>query len=252
MKYIDVHAHLEEEIFDKDRELILKECKEKEITIINVGSKPQANRKVLELKAKHPQLFIGLGIYPLNGIEMTDKEFFDELKFIEQNKDKLCCIGEVGIDFYWIKDEAQKLKEIEQFSELIWLANKLNLPLNVHSRNAEELVLQMILKSAHVPSIMHSYGGDPILAKALIKQDIYFSIPPLIIRSKKLQKLAEILPIEKILTETDAPYQGPTSERNDPRNIPLVIKKIAEIKKMQEEEVRLKILENAQKIFKGL
>ena len=248
IKYIDVHAHISEEIFDKDRDEILKECEENDIFVINCGGTPEANRKSLKL-LKYKNVNLNLGIYPIQAGEMRDKEFFDELKFIEENKNEIVGIGEVGLDFYWIKDEEKRQLEIERFKEIVWLANRLKLPLNVHSRNAEKETIAILSKMAHVPVNLHAFGGNVKLAKLGSAEGFYFSIPPNIVINKARQKLVKELPIERLLTETDSPYLGPTRERNDPRNVPLVVEKIAEIKKIDVEEIRKQILRNTGNVF---
>ena len=248
IKYVDVHAHMNEEIFDKDREDILNECKEMGIFVINCGGTPKGNRKSLKL-LKYPNVNLNLGIYPFQAIEMNNEKFFDELKFIDKNKDKIIGIGEVGLDFYWIKDKEKRQLEIERFKEIVWFANKRKLPLNVHSREAEEEVISLLSKMANVPVILHSFGGSLELAKKAASEGFYISIPPIIEKSKIRQKLAKELPLQNILTETDSPYMGATKERNDPRNIPFVIEKIAEIKQMDIERVRKQILRNVGNIF---
>ncbi len=248
IQYIDVHAHMNEEIFDKDRDKILKECEEKGIFIINCSGEPKGNKNSLKL-LKYKNVNLCLGIYPIQAAEMIDVEFFKELKFIEENKKSIIGLGEVGLDFYWIKDEAKRQLEIERFKEIIWFANKNRLPLNVHSRNAEKETIAILSKMAHVPVVLHAFGGDVELAKMGAAEGFYFSIAPIIVRSKKHQRLVEALPIQNILTETDSPYLGPSRERNDPRNISLVIEKIAEIKEMETEEVRKQILKNVGGVF---
>lgn len=248
MKYVDVHAHLNEEIFDKDRNEILKNCKEKEIFVINCSGDKKGNKKSLEL-LDYPNVKVCLGIYPVQTAEMRDSEFFDELNFIEKNKDKISGIGEVGLDFHWIKDKKKQEKQIERFKEIIWMANKNKLPLNVHSRKAEKETIEILSESAKVPVIIHCFGGSLTLANEGIKSGFYFSIPPIIIRSNSFKALARKIPITQLLTETDSPYLGPTKERNTPENIPIVVKQIAEIKEIDFLKAQKQLLKNAQKVF---
>lgn len=251
MKYVDVHAHMNEEIFDKDRKQILDECKEKGIIVVDCGGKPKSNRALLKLAKKFENLKACIGIYPVEIIEMSDKQFSDELRFIEENAENIVGVGEVGLDFYWIKNELDRKLQIERFKEIIWLANKLKLPLNVHTREAASESIALLIKSAHVPVVLHAFIGEVEEARIAAEHGFFFSMPPNILYSKKRQKLVAALPISSLLTETDCPYLGPNpKERNDPRNIPLVIEKIAEIKGVSSEEVQKQILENAKKVFK--
>lgn len=251
MKYADVHAHMSEDIFDIDRKEILEACKKKGIIVINCSGTPESNRKALKLAKEYKELKLCLGIYPIQAAEMSDKEFFDELEFIKENADKIVGIGEVGIDFYWIKDSAKKQLEVERFKEIIWLANKLKLPLNVHTRDATAESVAILGQTAKVPVVLHAFAGEPADIEAGMKNGFYFSVNPNVVYNKKRQKLVEQVPIDSILTETDCPYLGPESgKRNDPLNIPLALKKIAEIKKMDEEEARKIILDNTKKVFR--
>lgn len=249
MKYIDVHAHFEDKKFDEDRYDVLKSCKEKDIVVVNASGNKEGNRSATEMQKKFPALKLCLGIFPPEAVKMSDKEFNDELKFIEENSDKIIGIGEVGVDFYWVKDELERKKEMDKFTEIVWLANKLKLPLNVHSRDAESETIAILAKTAHVPVILHAFGGDEEQAKAAVKFGFYISVPPVLIRSDKHQRVIKAVPITNILTETDSPYLGPTKERNDPRKVPIVIEKIAELKGLDTEEVRKQIMENAKKVF---
>lgn len=248
MKYVDVHAHLNEEIFDKDRDEILKNCKEKEIFVINCSGDKKENKKSLDL-LKSSNVKICMGIYPTKTAEISDDEFFEEIDFIKKNIEKISGIGEVGLDFHWIKDKEKQERQIERFKEIIWLANKNKLPLNVHSRKAEREVIKILSESANVPVILHCFGGSLNLASEGIKNGFHFSIPPIVIRSGSFKALVRKVPIQQILSETDSPYLGPDRERNDPTNIPLVIKQIAETKKMDFDAVQKQLLKNAQKVF---
>jgi len=250
-RYVDVHAHITEDIFKQDRDMILKECEEKNITVITCGTSVKSNRKVLKLVEKNPNVKACLGFYPVDLLKVSDKEFFEELRFIEDNRHKIVGLGEVGVDFYWVKDDKERKKEIERFQEIIWLANKLNLPLNVHTREATKESITMLAKSAHVPVNLHAFSGDLDEVNLAIKNGFFFSIPTNVVYNKRRQNLVMHLPIDNILTETDCPYLGPEpKERNDPRNIPLAVEKIAELKGLCHEEVKSTIWENAKKAFR--
>jgi len=251
IKYVDAHAHMSEDIFDADRKKILGECRKNGIAVINCSGTLESNRKALKLAKEFKELKLCLGIYPIQAAEMSDKAFFDELEFIKQNADKLVGIGEVGLDFYWIKDDEKRRRETERFREIIWMANKLKLPLNVHTRDATAESVAILAQTAHVPVVLHSFVGEQNVAEIAVKNGFYISVPVNVVFNKQRQKLVESLPIGNILTETDCPYLGPESgKRNDPLNIPLGLKKIAEIKKIDEEDARTIILDNAKRVFR--
>ena len=249
-KYVDVHAHLTEKIFDKDREDVIKDCSDKGIEVVTCGTSKKTNRKVLELVKNHKNVHACLGFYPVDLLKVTEKEFFEELRFIEKNKDKIVGIGEVGLDFHWVQKESERKKEVERFKEIVWLANRLNLPLNVHTRDAEKESLALLIKSAHVPVILHCFNGSPELIRLAVKNGFYISTPANIWYNKRRQRLVKEIPLTNLLTETDSPYLGPKpKERNDPRNILLSMKKIAEVKELPEKTIKKQVWENAKKVF---
>jgi TatD DNase family protein len=107
----------------------------------------------------------------------------------------------------------------------------------------------MLVKGAHAPVILHSFTGEIEDANFAVKHGFFFSVPPNVVYNGKRQKLVTAIPITNLLSETDCPYGGPTKERNDPRNIPLAIEKIAEIKKLEVDTVQMQLFENAKRVF---
>ncbi len=231
---IDVHAHLQDKAFDRDRYRVIEECRKENIYILNCGLGPD-NEKVKEIRSDN--VFYSLGLYPEFIIKLKDEEI---KKIIDSFSDpKSICIGEVGLDYYWIRDEKEREKEREVFEEVIWKANKTKKCLNVHSRNAEFDVIKM-LEDANVNVILHSFGKIPW--KEIIEDErFFFSIPTIALRSKRWKKVISILPEEKILLESDSPYQG-IEKRNTPKSIKLVQELINQIKG---KDLTKKIFENS-------
>ena len=219
---IDVHAHLQDKAFDKDRYEIIKKCQEDNIYIVNCGL-GKDNDMVSRIKSKN--VFYCRGLYPVDAIEMKENEI---RKIIDSFSDpNSVCIGEVGLDYHWIKKEEDRKKEREIFKEVVWKANKLKKTLNVHSRDAEYDVIKE-LEDANVNVILHSFGKIPW--KEIIEDErFFFSIPVIALRSHRWKKVIEILPENKILLESDSPYQG-IDKRNTPLSIMLTQKLINEIK----------------------
>ena len=219
---IDVHAHLQDKAFDKDRYEIIEKCKERNIYIVNCGL-GKDNDLVSRIKGEN--VFYCRGLYPIDAIEMDENQIKKIIEsFSDQNS---ICIGEVGLDYHWVKDEKEREKEREIFKEIIWKANKIKKTLNVHSRDAEYDVIRE-LEDAKVNVVLHSFGKVPW--KEIIEDErFFFSIPTISLRSNRWKKVISILPEEKILLESDSPYQG-IEGRNTPLSIILTQNLINQIK----------------------
>ncbi len=241
MKYFDVHAHLDFKDYDEDRDEVIKECARREVGVINNGVNPESNRKVLAISDRKV-IFPALGIYPLEALKMSDEDIKKEIEFIA--KAKPVAIGEVGMDFYYCKDKDEQKLQRRNLGWFLELAERLNVPIEIHSRGAELETIEL-LSSYNAKVIMHCYSGprDNL-------PDYYFSIPVAILNNSRFRKLVKKVSIDRLLTETDSPYLNPDKTRNVPWNVVKTIEKIAELKKMDPEEVRVKILNNTVKLFK--
>ncbi len=249
---VDTHAHLDHPDFEKDLDAVIERARKAGVSaIVNNGTDVKDNRRCLEIASKYPIVKAALGIYPIEAQKMSDPELDAEFKWIESQKDKFVAIGEVGLDYYWEKDPAMHGKQKEVFRRFIALAEKLNKPIIVHSRNAEEDILEE-LKDAKCKVILHMYSGHQELVDKAIDMDFYFTIPTNIERSKHFKKVAKKVNINRLFPETDCPYIAPNPEenkRNEPANVALVGKAIAKIKGFEEEEVKRNIWMNYQRVF---
>lgn len=266
MNLIDVHCHLTHAQFKADLVQVLKRAEQAGVKAILVsGVNPPANREVLELVSKYPQILrASLGVYPIDALGKADAEtglpqqivpidLDDEFKFLEKNKDNFIAIGEIGLDFYWVKKEETYEKQADNFRRIIRFAKKLNKPIVIHSRKAEAESVQILkeeIPNKEIPVIQHCFSGNKSTIREAAALDHYFSIPPNIVKSHNFQTLVKIVDINQLLTETDAPWLGPVAgERNEPANVLESVKKIAEIKGLTVEEAAERIWENYQKIF---
>lgn len=268
MKLVDVHCHLEDERFSKDLDEVLKRAEDAGIkSILVAGTNPEANRQVLELTNKYPIIKASFGLYPIDAVvskfsNLTDDyprkiEAFDyrkELEWIKKNKDVCAAIGEVGLELQVVKEnkDFEKIKQaqIEVFEACISLAKELEKPLVIHTRGGELEVIEILEKYNLKKVILHCFGGRKSLIKRAAEKGYYFSVPAVIKRLLHFQTLVEMVDIEQILTETDAPYLAPVAgERSEPRDVAVTIKEIARIKKLGEEEVAKQIWENFKLIF---
>jgi len=172
--------------------------------------------------------------------------------FIKKEHSRLVAIGEVGLD-YWAVKETQG-KEIQQmiFSGFIELSLKLDLPLNVHSRSAGRHVVSLLLEKGAKKVQLHAFDGKFGAAMPAVDAGFFFSIPPSIVRSRQKQKLVKQLPLSCLLVETDSPVLGPDpAERNEPANAVVSVEMIAEIKNLHSQEVAEAVLENTRQLYGG-
>ena len=241
---VDVHCHLH--LMRKHREA-LEKLKAEKIGCITHGLDPSSNRYVLELcKKERGVVYPSIGIHPRYAVNLSEEELEKELAFIEENSREIICIGEIGLDYYRITDKDNRRKEKEVFLKLLELAEKLEKPISVHSRGAEEEVIET-LGSYDLEGFLHCFTGDPKLS---LKTDFYFSIPTLILRNGKLRELVNILETERILLETDSPYLSPWRRiENSPVNIKLVLAEVSQIKGLDPNHLKKRIEENQSRIF---
>jgi len=255
---IDVHTHLDHPKFKDDLDEVIQRAKKAGLkAIINNGIDPETNRFTLELAKKYDIVKASLGIYPPEVLEAEIKQYglntklkpFDideEIEFIKKNKKNIIALGEVGLDY---SQETKKQPQKELFQKFIELSEKTKLPLSVHSRKAESEVIEM-LESSKAKPVLHCFCGKIKLAKKAADLNYSFSIPCNIVNSQQFQRLVQEVNINQLLTETDAPYLGPIKqERNEPANVIHTIKKIAEIKRFEPEEVANNIFYNYQRLY---
>ena len=256
---IDIHSHLDHCFFNDDREKVVDNAEKTGVKIaVTSGINPETNRKSLELQKKFEIVKCSLGIYPISSLkkEIESGDFplkpnvFDveeEIGFIKKNKDKIAYVGECGLDYYLIRDEKEQ-KEL--FLKMIDLAEKIKKPILIHSRKAELDCIEMLESSKLKKIIMHCFTGKKSLVKRIRDNGWFMTIPTCVVRSQQFQDIAKEVPINQLFCETDAPYLSPyKNERNEPAFIIESYKKIAEIKKMDLNEVANNIWMNWQKTF---
>lgn len=257
MKLFDSHAHLDDEKFNEDREEIIKNIiKENNTGFVTVGYNMQSSKIAIEISNKYEEVYSTVGISP-NDIPQNDEELWKELSEIEllaKKNNKVKAIGEIGLDYYWNKKnkEFQKLAFIKQ----IEIANKLNLPIAIHTREAIMDTLT-ILKENKVAStgIFHCCPLNRELVKEGLKLGYYISFSGTITfkNAKNADEIISMVPNEKILIETDSPYLSPEpfrGKRNTPTNVKYMAEKIAKVKNIDIKDIALLTYENAKKIYK--
>ncbi|MDP3919068.1 MAG: TatD family hydrolase [Nanoarchaeota archaeon] len=239
---IDVHTHLTYDSFDKDREEVIKRSKCS--VMINNGLNVEDNRATLKLAKKYKEVKVALGLYPSKIVEMKVDDIKNEIEFI--SKQDIVGVGEIGMDGTYPNIEKQE----KWFRELVKMAMKNDVPVIVHSRKAEKLVIDILEEMKVKKVVLHMFSGKLKLVERAEKLGFYFSIPVILGHSRHFQELVKKVSITKLLTETDAPYLGPVKgERNEPMNVKFTVEKIAELKGMDKKEVENSVYMNYQRLF---
>ena len=252
MKAIDTHCHLHHTLKKgaKLGNIIANAEKNNVIAMIDSPVYLENYHHSIRLHNEYPtKIFVSLGVPPAQYHELNIHEMIKKIRDYAEQKE-IVAVGEVGLDYYWVKQQTIREKQHEIFSEFIELANELNLPIVIHSRDAEEDSLDD-LKKAETPVIMHSFSGTVETALECIDRGFFISIPTAVTNRKKHRKLAKAIPLEFLLTETDSPYLSPLPEkkRNEPSLVIFAVKEIAKLKEIPVEDVAEITTQNAIKIF---
>lgn len=285
LELIDSHAHLDDEKFDSDREEIISKIKNDGIKkFITAGYSLEGSKKAVKLAEKYDFIYATCGISP-NDIPQDEENLWKQIDEIEnlvkthrnqgqiyinetqdkivnskvQNqeikKSKIVAIGEIGLDYYWEKDEQMRKLQREAFIKQIELANKLELPIVIHTRDAIMDTLEILKQNpVNKKGVFHCCPQNKDLIKEGLKLGFYISFAgPITFRnSKNADEMINLVPNDKILIETDSPYLAPEpvrGTRNDPRNVRFIAQKIANAKNISVEEVANITMQNIKNIF---
>lgn len=249
------HAHYDDSAFDADREEILNQCREQGIeTIINVSASLDSVKSTLALAQKYPFIYGAVGIHPDETGELSE-EAFAWLR--EQCRHpKAAAVGEIGLDYYWDKEKHELQKY--WFRRQMELAKELGLPIIVHSREAAADTLEAV-RAAHSPKlrgVIHCFSYGPELAGEYLDMGYYIGIGGVVTfkNAKKLKEVVKMLPLERILLETDCPYLAPEpnrGKRNTSLNLPCIAEAIGQLKGIEAKEVIRVTNENAKTLYFG-
>jgi TatD DNase family protein len=248
LKIVDTHTHICDSSFDADRGAVLQKATAAGVgAIIAVGENIADARRNIELADQYPMIRPAAGLYPT----ILDRDQAEQMHvFIRSERSKLVAIGEVGLDFWVIKEEDQKALQKEIFKGFIDLARELNLPLNIHSRSAGRHAVALLLECGASRVQMHAFDGKASAALPAVEAGFFFSIPPSVVRSRQKQKLVKHLPLSCLLVETDSPVLGhDPKQRNEPANITIAIQAIAELKDISKEKVIEAVSENTKRLY---
>ena len=257
MNFFDSHMHIDDEQFDKDREEVIKKIYNSGVTkAIDLGCDIESSKKVLNIENKTNFIYVAVGLHPEN-IPQSEDELWKTISKIKelatQNK-KVVAIGEIGLDFYWRKDNKQLQKLA--FETQIDLANELKLPISIHTRDAIDDMISIIRKyKIENGGVLHCCPFNRELVKHGLENGLYigFGGTSTFKNSRNAKEIVNMVPNDRILIETDSPYLAPEpvrGTRNDSSNLVYIVNKIAELKNMSAEEISKITYKNAEKLFK--
>ena len=261
MEFFDSHAHYNDEKFNYDREELIKNIYDSGITkLINAGYSLKSSIYALEIAKKYDWIYTISGISP-NDIPEKRETLNNQLKELvnflemERQSNKILAIGEIGLDYYWEKDDEKRNIQKEVFIKQIKIANSFNLPIVIHTRDAVMDTLE-ILKTNEVErkGVFHCCPLNRELVKEALKLGYYISFagPITFKNSKNANEIIEMVPLDRILIETDSPYLSPEpnrGKRNDSRNVKYIAEKVANVKHKSLEEIAKVTYENTCIIF---
>ncbi len=241
--FVDIHSHIDSEEFNSDRDSIVKKCN---IIIVDAGINYENDLKVLEIAGRYTNVIPAVGLHPENiNYDNPRKEIDSVISLIEKAE----IISEIGLDYYWIKDEEKRKIQKKVLEELLSIAEKENKPAVIHVRGGLRDFLE-IIESFKVRFDVHAYEGSVKNAMKIIELGGYLSFPPIIVRDKQRQIIALNVPKERILTETDSPFLGSTRDRNEPCNVKTTLETLSTLWKIDIKDIEEIIFQNFRRFLK--
>lgn len=249
----DTHVHLNADQFMYDRDEVIERAKEAGVTeMVVVGFDRKTIPLAIEIAEEYPFIYAAVGWHPVDAIDMTD----EDLAWIEElaSHEKVVALGEMGLDYHWDKSPHDVQQEV--FRKQIRLAKKLKMPIIIHNREATEDIIKILKEedAAEVGGIMHCFNDQASYAHECLDLNFHISLGgPVTFKNATDPKIvAEQVPLDKLLIETDCPFLAPhpnRGKRNEPAYVKLVAEKIAEIKEMSLEEIGEATRTNAKRLF---
>jgi len=258
---IDTHCHIDEEAFDADREEVIARQQQSGVEAMIVpGVNAASIKTVIDVCHAHPgYCYPALGLHP----EDVKADWQEQLAVIEQairaHKDELVAIGEIGLDYYW--DKTYKTEQQEVLRRQLLLARELDLPVILHNREATEDILSIVKEIVNRPSsnrqlkgVFHCFNGSRETVEEILKMGFYIGIGGVLtFKNSKLAEKLDVVPMDRLLLETDAPYMAPVphrGERNESRFMIHVAERLAQVYNCTLETVIMATNSNAKQLFK--
>ncbi len=253
MKIFDAHAHYDDEQFDSDRETVIKELEENGVIgVLNCGATFEGALASVEYAEKFDIFYAAVGIHPEHA-DTVDEAMIGKLRDLSGRK-KVLAIGEIGLDYYWEENPARDI-QLNAFRLQMGLARELNLPVIIHDRDAHGDTLMVMKEFPEVTGEVHCFSGSAEFAKECLKLGYYIGITGVVTfkNAKKIIKVVEETPLDRLILETDCPYMAPVpyrGKRNRSEYIKEIIEKTAEIKGYSEDVVANAAISNVKSLLR--
>ena len=249
----DTHAHMDDNAFAIDREQLLSSLPSQGIGLLmNPGCSLASSRNAVKLAREYDYIYAAVGSHP-DAADEVNEAVLEEYRTLVAQNPKVRAIGEIGLDYHYedIPREIQK----KAFRAQMALAAELHLPAIVHEREAHEDGLAIVEEFPEVAGVFHCYSGSVEMAKELIKRGWYIGFTGVLTfkNAKKALKVAETIPLERIVLETDCPYMSPEpfrGRRNDPGKLYRMAQALAQLRNLPEEEIQRITLENGKRLYR--
>lgn len=251
----DTHAHYDDQRFDGDRDALLLSMREHNVgLIVNPGCDLESSRKAVSYARQYPFVYAAVGIHPSDVADGWEADL-EEIRALAQNEQKVCAIGEIGLDHYWVKDEPGRARQVVVYRRHMEMARELGLPVIIHDREAHQDCLEITRQFPDVQGVYHCYAGSVEMARELLKLGYYISFTGVITfqNARKALEVLEAIPLDRVLIETDSPYLTPVpfrKKRNSSLYVYRVAETIAEVKGLSVEEVEAVTWENGKRLFR--
>ena len=250
----DTHCHLNSEELYQRLDEVIKSAKEVGVDkFLVVGWDKKSSLLAIELANQYDFIYAAIGFHPTDINNLSDEDFDEVMSHLDDPK--VVALGEIGLDYYWVKDE--KMRELQRFyfKKQIKMANLHHKPISIHNRDAFKDCLD-VLKDCkpEFGGVMHCYSGSVESMREVLELGLYIGLGgPLTFKNAKTPKeVCEKVPLEKLVVETDSPYLAPHPLRgtiNEPKNIDLVVDEISRIRNIEKEEILSKLFKNSCELF---
>lgn len=247
----DTHCHYDDPAFDADREALLGSLFSSGLAgAVHASTDVKSAEFGIENAKKFPNFYTSVGVHPEN-LESASEDDLDRLRSLAAKNKKVVAVGEIGLDYHY--DGFDRERQIFWFREQVKLANALGLPVIVHSRDASQDTLD-VLKELRPMGILHCFSGSWETAKEVLRLGLYIGFTGALTfkNARKAVEVAQNMPADRILFETDCPYMAPEpfrGRRSDSSMIPYVIERAAAIRGMDADELAAMSVENAKRVF---